>query len=85
MNTYLLIKSIIFLSIKTSKNLNKGLMKYNIISYSNAGCELGESNAVRGGFTQHFNSSVRSHTEPVKKMFHKFVLICLFCWSQSGK
>ncbi|XP_059424837.1 uncharacterized protein LOC132159342 [Carassius carassius] len=49
------------------------------------GCELGGSNTVRGGFTQHFNSSaVRSHTEPLKKMIHKFVLFCLFCWSLTG-
>ncbi len=61
-------------------------MNYNIISYANAGCELGGSNAARGGFTQHFNSSaVRSHTEPLKKMFHKFVLFCLCCWSLTGK
>ncbi len=36
-------------------------------------------------FTQHFNSSVRSHTGTLKKMFHKFILFCLFCWSLTGK
>uniref|UniRef100_A0A8C2BUS9 Ig-like domain-containing protein n=1 Tax=Cyprinus carpio TaxID=7962 RepID=A0A8C2BUS9_CYPCA len=60
-------------------------MNFNIISYADAGCELGGSNAVRGGFTQHFNSSaVRSHTAPLKKMFHKFVLFCLCCWGLTG-
>ncbi len=44
-------------SLRTVKSVNKGLMNTNIKSYANTACELGGSNSVREGFTQHINRS----------------------------